>query len=271
MNFTPPPALSKSWNTTEQEEGVKAALSCGSMSQLSWALAPYSCSCSVDHSVHAAISTENPEALELLLTCGASNHVLNATCGGQTPLHRAIRMAYKEDDVGCTMSKLLLAHGVSVDAKDAAGQAPIHYACRTCRLPVVKLLLQHGADVNLMTSSGFTPLHLLCQRPRPFEAKDLSVLRELLAHGAAFAQRDAHGLRPDDYINRPDPGQHLRLCGEPFKVLMSDLLVEAEQQRIQDERWHARRPCLLLRARPESGHIVCQLSAELFGAVLRFL
>jgi ankyrin repeat protein len=232
---------------------------------------PYGCSCSIDHSVHAAISTENLEALELLLGDDASKDMLNVSCGGETPLHKAVRMAYEDDDVGCTMSKLLLAHGSSIDAKNAAGLAPIHYACRTQRLPVVQLLLQHGAGANVVTSRGFTPLHILCRRPPPFDAENLSVLKVLLAHGAAPAQRDAHGLRPYDYINKPDLGQHPRLCGDPFKVLMRDLLVKAEQQWIRDERWHARRSCLLLRARPESGHIVCQLTEELFRAVVRFL
>merc|ERR1712129_464218 len=107
--------------------------------------------------------------------------MLNATCGGQTPLDEAVRMAYEDDDVGCTMSKLLLAHGSSIDANNAAGEAPIHYSCRTCRWPLVQLLLQHGAGANMVTSSGFTPLHVLCRRPPPFAAEDLSVLKVLLA------------------------------------------------------------------------------------------
>merc|ERR1719433_689523 len=125
------------------------------------------------------------------------------------------------------MSKLLLAQGASIDAKNVAGEAAIHYSCRTGRLPIVQLLLQHSADANLVTSSGFTPLHLLCQRPPPFEAEDLAVFKELLAHGASPAQLDALGLRPYDYVSRPDLGQHLRLRGDPFKVLMSDLLAQA--------------------------------------------
>lgn len=268
MQIAPPPAPNKSWNRTEVAKDVEAAVFCGCMFELSWALRPYSCSCSIDHQVHAAISTQNPEALEMLLSCGASRHMLNVTCGGQTPWHKAILTAQEDGDIGCTMCNLLLAHGVSVDAKDAEGEAPIHGACRTSNLPIVKLLFQHGADANLVTSSGFTALHLLCQRPPPHVPEDLLVLREMLAYGAAPAHCDAYGQRPYDYINKP---VELHRCRDPIKMVMSDVLASAEQQKIRNERWHARRSSLFLHARPESGHVVCQMSAELLRMVVRFL
>jgi hypothetical protein len=39
----------------------------------------------------------------------------------------------------------------------------------------------------------------------------------------------------------------------------------------RDERWSARRSCMLLRARPESGHLVYHLPQDLFRAVAQFL
>jgi len=192
--------------------------------------------------------------------------LLQVPCGGQTPLHKALRMTHADGDAGFTMSNMLLARGANMDATDAEGEAPIHSACRTCRLPAVQLLLQHGADANLLTSSGFTPLHLLCQRGS-YTAEDLSLLEDLLAHGAAPALRDAYGLRPYDHINMPGVSGDV----DPFKMIMSNIFVIAEQQWVRDERWHARRSCMFLRTRPESGHLVCHLPARLLRAVAQFL
>jgi len=173
-------------------------------------------------------------------------------------------------DVGYMMAIMLLAHGAQVDAKDAEGEAPIHYACRNHSLPAVQLLLQHGADANVVTSSGSTPLHLLfevlCQGTF-YEAEHRSILQELLAHGAAPARRDAAGLRPYDHINMAD----MFGPSDPLKPVMSNILLTAEQKWVRDEQWCARRSCLFLRMRPESGHIVCLLSARLFGAMVKFL
>jgi len=236
----------------------------GSASLLSWALRPYGCCCGIDHPVHAAISYQQLEALELLLTCGSMNDCLHVACRGQMPLHKAISMAITDGDIGYIMSNMLLAHGAQVDAKDAEGEAPIHYASRARSLPAVQMLLQHGADPNLVTSSGFTPLHLLC-RGAFYEAEHLSTLQALLARGAAPARRDADGLRPYDHINMSD------IFGDTLKPVISNILVTAQQQWIRDEQWCGRRSCLFLRKRPESGHIVCLLSAGLFRAVVNFL
>jgi len=267
-SFTPPrtPSRSLRLHTMELEEDVKEALSLGSASLLSWALRPYGCSCSIDHSVHAAINYQQLEALELFLTCGTMNDCLHVACGGQMPLHKAISRTITDGDIGCMMSKMLLAHGAQVNAIDAEGQTPIHYASRVRSLPAVQLLLQHGADVNLVTSSGFTPLHSFCQGVC-FEAEHLSILEALLAHGAEPARRDAEGLRPYDHINMQDIFETV----DPLKPVISGMLVKAQQQWILVERWCSRRSCLFLRRRPESGHIVCLLSEELFRAVMKFL
>jgi len=247
-SFTPPatPSRSLPLHKMELEEDVNAALSLGSASLLSLALRPYGCSCSIDHPVHAAINYQRLEALELLLTCDTMHDCLHVPCGGQMPLHKAISMTFTDGDIGYMMSKMLLAHGSQVDAN-------------------VQMLLQHGADANLVTSSGFTPLHLLCQGAF-YEAEHLSVVQKLFAHGAAPAWRDADGLRPYDHINMPD------LFGSvDFKQVISNMLVTEEQQWVRDEQWCARRSCLFLRKRPESGHLVCLLPGGLFSAVVNFL
>jgi hypothetical protein len=233
---------------------------------LSWALRSYSCCCGIDHSVHAAISYGQPEALQYLLNSCTMHHLLHVPCNGQMPLHRAVRMMRAEGDIGFTTSKMLLAHGANVNAKNAEGEAPIHEPCRAGSLPIVQLLLQHGADANLLNSSFLTPLHLLCQRAS-YTAEDLWVLQELLAHGAAPSRRDAYGLRPYDHINIA----YVPVAVDPYKRIISHVLVTAEQQWIRDQRWCARRSCLFVRTRPESGHLICYLPADIFRTVVQFL
>jgi len=264
--FTPPPASCIPLQTTELEEDVKSALCLCSLPLLVWALRNYGCPCGIDHSVHAAIQHQLPEALEWLLESGTMEDLIHVPCRGQTPLHKAVSMTRAEHDIGFTTSIMLLARGAIVDATDADGEAPIHIACFTGCLPAVQLLLQHGADVNPLTSQNSTPLHFLCQRIS-YDEEHLAILEALLAHGAAPALRDADGSRPYDHINMPCSSQDVK----PFKLTMRNTLMMAEQQEIRKERWCARRSYLLLRKRPESGHLVCRLPTGLFKAVARFL
>lgn len=60
--------------------------------------------------------------------------------------------------------KLLLAapstQQVSIDALDAEGWTPLHYAADRGHAGVVRLLLEEGANVNARDTSKRTPLHL---------------------------------------------------------------------------------------------------------------
>jgi len=264
--FTPPPAPRISWHSTELEEDVRSALSLRSLPLLSWALRNQGCSCGIDHSVHAAIQHQLPEALECLLESGTMKELIHVPCRGQTPLHKAVSMTHLEHDVGFAMSSMLLSRGANVDATDAEGEAPLHVVCRTGSWPAVQLLLQHGADVNLLTPQNFTPLHQLCRRMAYCE-EHLAIFEALLAHGAAPALRDADGYRPCDHINMACASRDAK----HIKLFMRNTLMEAEQQEIRNERWCARRSYIFLRKRPETGHLVCHLPNNLLKAVARFL
>jgi len=266
---SPPPASRSSWQHAELEDDVQTAVKFGSVPLLSFALSRHECSCGIDHSLHAAIQLQQPKALELLLNCGAMNHLLDAPCKGRTPLHQAVLMSHAQDDVGCKMTNMLLVNGATVNAADAQGETPLHKASRNACLAAVQLLLQHGADVNVVTMSGSTALHILCAKAF-HAAGDIAVLEELLAHGAAPTTRNAGGLRPCDYIGMAVMWQTLDSL-DPFASAMINKLVLAEQQQAHEERWQARWPCLLLRMRPGCGHILGHLPMEVFRTTVRFL
>ena len=59
---------------------------------------------------------------------------------------------------------LLLKVGADVDARDAGGWTPLHWASATGRETVVRLLLDKGADVNATKTFGKTPLHIASER-----------------------------------------------------------------------------------------------------------
>ncbi|KAL7302508.1 hypothetical protein TKK_0005150 [Trichogramma kaykai] len=54
---------------------------------------------------------------------------------------------------------------LDVDARDALGNTPLHYAVAdTCQMQITRLLLQAGADPNLVNDEGSMPLHNICKR-----------------------------------------------------------------------------------------------------------
>lgn len=56
--------------------------------------------------------------------------------------------------------KHLLAAGASPNAKDSAGDTPLHYACHAAASAVVHALIGAKADVNSQNNKTFTPMHI---------------------------------------------------------------------------------------------------------------
>ena len=46
-----------------------------------------------------------------------------------------------------------------IDAKDDAGEAPLHRAAWDISLDVARLLIERGADIDAKNNNGRTPLH----------------------------------------------------------------------------------------------------------------
>ena len=84
-------------------------------------------------------------------------------------------------------ARRLIAGGVDVAAKGAAGWTPLHHASDKSHGGVATLLLDAGADVAATDSAGLTPLH---------RAASIAVARVLLAAGADVAAKASDGEIP---------------------------------------------------------------------------
>jgi hypothetical protein len=109
---------------------------------------------------------------------------------GWTPLHLAAAFGPPEG------VELLLRHGGAVDAvsRNPQRNQPLHAAVALARNPhTVGLLLQHGASANATQAAGFTPLFSVAAANR----RDLAEL--LIAHGAHCHQRNDLGKTAADF------------------------------------------------------------------------
>jgi len=82
---------------------------------------------------------------------------VNTTVKGVTALHVTAQVGYED------MTKLLLAHKPTLEARDDEGYTPLLWAAARNHAPVVAELLTAGADVTASTPrDGFSPLHHAC-------------------------------------------------------------------------------------------------------------
>ena len=99
---------------------------------------------------------------------------------GQTPLHTAaVWNAY-------AMADLLLRSGAAVDARDKDGATPLHVA----RFFTADLLLYSGASVDAKNNDSWTPLHYATVRG------DFKTIELLVRSGASVDAKDEYGRTP---------------------------------------------------------------------------
>lgn len=91
--------------------------------------------------------------------------------------------------------RALIEKGGDVNAHDAKGFTPIHWAARNGYEDVAKFLVEHGADLNTKeTAVGqATPLHVACTY------NHLAVAKLLVTRGATVDSRDKWGGTPLQY------------------------------------------------------------------------
>ena len=107
---------------------------------------------------------------------------------GGTPLHYAAIGGRRD------VAELLLAKGAEVDARDSQRQTPLHLAAAYGHKEVAELLLAKGAEVDASKESyGQTPLHYAAF------AGSREVAELLLAKGAEVNALDANGWTPLHY------------------------------------------------------------------------
>ncbi|NYF55778.1 ankyrin repeat domain-containing protein [Micromonospora purpureochromogenes] len=87
--------------------------------------------------------------------------------------------------------RALIEHGVEVNASDANGWTPLHFAAQAQSAPVAAELLAAGATVSL-DEHGNTPLWRAVFNHRTEPA----ALRTLLAAGADPDRDNVHGVSP---------------------------------------------------------------------------
>jgi len=103
----------------------------------------------------------------------ASGVDVNASqADGTTPLHWAV---YRDD---LELTKLLLAHGANPKATNALGSTPLAEGVKVANLELVSALLKAGADVESPNADGETVLMLAAH------AGSLPIAKLLVSHGA---------------------------------------------------------------------------------------
>ena len=72
---------------------------------------------------------------------------------GQTPLHEAAGRGHNKE-----VAALLITAGADVNARDANGMTPLHYTALGGHKEIAELLIAKGANMNTKNDFGKTPL-----------------------------------------------------------------------------------------------------------------
>ena len=100
---------------------------------------------------------------------------------GRTPLHWAVRAGKVEAVAG------LLAAGAEVNAVDIDGETPLHHAVRLGRRKIVQMLLENGSGPDAAARYRTRALHLAARGGR------VAIVQSLVSHGASLDAADRFG------------------------------------------------------------------------------
>lgn len=113
-----------------------------------------------------------------------------------TPLLVAVKMG-REDIV-----KLLIHHGADVNQKDSHGNRSVHYCASRCLPKILKILVQNGAMVNVQNDEFNNPLHLAAIHQRSDSNEWENLVVDLVRCGCDLKQENASLKTPDAYVGR---------------------------------------------------------------------
>lgn len=124
--------------------------------------------------LHTATENWDSEIMNLLLESGLKKKVNETDHNGNTPLHLAVKMEYKEH------VHMLIAAGADLHVSNHLQQTLLHIAAYSSGGELMSLLLESGLKdkVNAADSDGNTPLHIALQH------KNAKHARLLIAAGA---------------------------------------------------------------------------------------
>jgi ankyrin repeat protein len=134
--------------------------------------------------IHAAAMDGDLNAVRALIA-GDSTLVNARDEAGNTPLHLAAWRGRQN------VAEYLLSHGAHVNATNSGGETPLHWAVLRNDHDLVALLLRHGADTETHESYGRTPLLLVAR-----ETGEVEMARRLLDAGADVNAEDRFGDTP---------------------------------------------------------------------------
>jgi ankyrin repeat protein len=132
--------------------------------------------------LQAAIFSDVP-LVQALLDHGA--HVDAANSAGWTPLIE--EAALSPMDQPADISRILLAQGASIDARDIHGDTALIWAADRNQFEIARCLLTHSADINAQDHLGLTPLM------HAADQSGFQAARLLIAQGADVNIRDNAG------------------------------------------------------------------------------
>ena len=132
-------------------------------------------------SLHEAAFNGKIEVAQVLLNHGAN--ALLKTEEGETPLHMVSRGRFDSQERGAGTARLLLKHGVDVDARRKDSWTSLHCAAFNGRVDIAQVLFDHGANAKLETKQGETALHIVSRGKYDSEEHGVSLARLLLEHG----------------------------------------------------------------------------------------
>ena len=145
-------------------------------------------------SLHRAAFYGRVELARVLLDNGAN--VKLETERGETALHIVSRGECDSQEQGASTARLLLEHGVDVNARRKDSWTSLHWAAFKGRVEVAQVLLDHGANAKLETEEGETTLHIVSRGKYDSQEQGVSIARLLLERGVDVNARDKIGWIP---------------------------------------------------------------------------
>ncbi len=131
--------------------------------------------------LHVAVYHGQLDAVDLLLSCGASLRTRDDD--GDGALHYAAHARQ------ATVARFLLERGSAADAANEKGEAALHLSVALGDEGTAIALLEGGADPNSADGNGASPMHEAVVRNRP-----RSFLELLQSFGGDFAQSNKRGF-----------------------------------------------------------------------------
>lgn len=144
-----------------------------------------------------ALGTENRNLIEPFLDNGTTINFPDAN--GNTLMHLSIR----DPD----FLRVIHRRGGNLNAKNRAGDTPLHLCIQTSALRSFEYLLTSRADIDVQNYNGHTPLHTAVMMG------SIPFLDALIAEGARVNQANAEGQTPLHVTSSPEAVEKLMKAG----------------------------------------------------------